>query len=388
ARQGATGFQIGLLTAGPGVVSLFYSMPAGRRLRNKDVVFETFRTSFWHRLGYMAFVLVPWLVPYDWHTWSLVVITLLMSIPGTVLAIGFNAAFAELVPPELRARVVGRRNALLAVSTTLTSLACGQVLDRVLFPLNYQFVFALGAVGAMLSTFHLGRLSRYKYPPARTGKLLMDLARPGLVRLVDSLRHPVGLRFLAHNHREESSRLNILRGSFGRLMLTYLVFYSFQFLPIPLFPLFFVNDLALSDGLISLGSALFYSSMFLSSLITARMTMRYSHRGMLILGGLLYGTYPLFNGLASGVGLYLFAAFTGGIVWSIVNSGLVNYLMERVPEDDRPAHMAVHNIVLNTGMLIGALGGPLLVGAFGLRQVILGSGILRTISGIVFWLLA
>jgi predicted MFS family arabinose efflux permease len=62
--------------------------------------------------------------------------------------------------------------------------------------------------------------------------------------------------------------------------------------------------------------------------------------------------------------------------------------MERVPEDDRPAHMAVHNIVLNTGMLIGALGGPLLVGAFGLRQVILGSGILRTISGIVFWLLA
>jgi hypothetical protein len=50
--------------------------------------------------------------------------------------------------------------------------------------------------------------------------------------------------------------------------------------------------------------------------------------------------------------------------------------------------MAAHNIVLNTGMLIGALGGPLLVGAFGLRQVILGSGILRTISGIVFWLLA
>lgn len=388
ARQGATGWQVGLLTAGPGIVNLLFSMPASRYLRGKDVVWETFLTSFWHRIGYIVLILIPWMVPTKWHVWSLVAVNLAMSIPGTILAIGFNAAFADLVPPELRARVVGRRNALMAVSTTLTSLACGQVLDRVVFPLNYQVVFAIGALGAMMSTFHLGRLSRYKHKLPRVGKLFMDLARPGLMRFVDSVRHPVGLRFLLRKPAKPAARLEILTGPFGKLMITYLVFYFTQYLPIPLFPLFFVNDLNLSDGMISLGSALFYLAMFLSSLMTAQLTIRFSHRGMLVLGGLLYGFYPLFNGLAGGVVLYLIAAVAGGLVWPIANSGMVNYLMERVPEDDRPAHMAVHNIVLNMGMLIGAMGGPLLLEFFGLRQVILASGFLRTLSGVIFWLMA
>ena len=81
-----------------------------------------------------------------------------MSIPGTLLAICFNAMFADVVPAEIRGEVVGKRNALLAVSMTITTLVCGQLLDRIAFPFNYQIVFAVGALGAALSTYYLGQL--------------------------------------------------------------------------------------------------------------------------------------------------------------------------------------------------------------------------------------
>ncbi len=74
----------------------------------------------------------------------------MMSLPGTTLAIGFNAMFAEVVPEEWRAEVVGKRNAILAVSMTVSTLLSGKLLDLFAFPLNYQIVFGLGAVGRSL----------------------------------------------------------------------------------------------------------------------------------------------------------------------------------------------------------------------------------------------
>jgi predicted MFS family arabinose efflux permease len=72
----------------------------------------------------------------------------------------------------------------------------------------------------------------------------------------------------------------------------------------------------------------------------------------------------------------------------VVNAALLNRLLERVPEDDRPAHMALHNIALNLGILGGSLLGPLLGSWAGLRPTLLLAAGLRVISGIVFALLA
>jgi len=58
--------------------------------------------------------------------------------------------------------------------------------------------------------------------------------------------------------------------------------------------------------------------------------------------------------------------------------------MERVPEDDRPAHMALHNLVMNLGILSGSLLGPLLAQGLGLRHSLFLAGGLRLAAGIVF----
>jgi hypothetical protein len=242
ARVGADAFQISLLTSGPAVVNLLLSLPAGRWLEGRRMTSVAFQTSLWHRLGFVLMVPLPWLVPPAAQAWALPAIVVLMSIPGTVLAIAFNAMLADVVAPEWRASVVGRRNALLAVSSTAASLLCGQLLDRVAFPLKYQVVFALGVLGAGLSSFYLGLVRAPGTPPRRVGQPLLDMARPGaLLRIGDALRQNVALRFLTRAGARDLVRPDLLRGPYGLLLLAYLAFYVFQYLSIPLMPVFWVN---------------------------------------------------------------------------------------------------------------------------------------------------
>jgi MFS family permease len=389
ARLGADTFQVSILSSGPAVINLLASLPAGRWLEGRSAVRVAFLTSLWQRAGYLLLIPLPWVLSGPPAAWAVSGIIVATAIPGTLLAIAFNAMFADVVPPEWRAHVVGRRNALLAISSTLTSLACGQLLDRLAFPLDYQVVFTLGAVGAALSSFYLGRLRAPRDLPPRVGRLLEDHARPGgLLRFGDAIRQSVGLRFLTRAGGRAMLRPDLLRGPFGLLLAAYLVFYIFQYLSIPLMPVFWVNDLGISDGVISVGNAIFYGTMLAASLSLRRLSARLGNRGVLVAGTWLYGLYPLLNGLATDATLFYVASLVGGAVWGVVNGGLVNRLMERVPEDDRPAHMAFHNLALNIGILAGSLLGPALGTWLGLRPALIVSAGLRLLGALMLALWA
>ncbi len=384
-RQGASAFQLALLTAGPAVVNLLCSIPFGRWVEGRPLVQAVFRSSLLTRLAYLLLVPIPALMPQEAQVWAVIALTALMSVPGTLMAIAFNALFADLVPPDWRAFVVGRRNALLAVVLTATVLVCGRLLDTQPFPANYQWVFAIGAAGAMVSSYHLGGL---KAPsddllPARIGKPLLDLAGPGSLRLLDADRSSPGLRFLTRAHGRRLLRLDLLRGPFGVFILAYLAFYTFQYLPLPVFPIFWVRELRLTDGAIGLGSALFYVGMMATSLALRRATGLLGHRRLVHVSSLLYAAYPFLTWQAQDATLFWVASAFGGAVWGLLNGALVNRLMERVPDDDRPAHMAIHNLALNLGILLGSLLGPSLAAGFDLRGTMLGAGILRLLGGVI-----
>ena len=123
ARIGASNFQLSILTAGPAVVNLLISLPAGRWLETRSFTRTAYVTSIFHRVGYV-FILLVMLIFVERIQISL------------VLMIAFNAMFAEIVPPRRRGLVVGRRNALLAVSMTTSALIAGQLLEQIAFPIN------------------------------------------------------------------------------------------------------------------------------------------------------------------------------------------------------------------------------------------------------------
>jgi len=370
ARLGASGFQIGLLSAGPAVINLIFTLPSGRWLEGKSLIKASFRSAILQRLGYVFLVALPWLfTSSEGQVWGLIWTTLVMSVAGTVLAISFNALFAEVLPPEHRAHAVGRRNILLAISITLATLLCGQILDRVAFPHNYQIVFLIGAAGAMLSSLHIGRIR--KQDP------------------IDEVANLAGAEDnekISYPKRKSLLRLDLLAGPFGIFMLSYLAFYAFQYFPVPLFPIAYVDSLHMTDGMIGLGTAMFYGAMMLASFRLGYYSTRYGHRKVLLVSAALFPIFPLLLGMAKGPELYYLACLIGGAINAMLSGAIINRLMDRVPADDRPAHMALHNLALNLGILAGSLLGPVSADLIGVQpSLFVGAG-LRLLAAGFFWL--
>jgi len=381
ARLGASSLQIGLLSAGPAIVNLAITLPAGRWLEGRHLARATFLSSVWQRIGFVIIVALPWFLDEQARVWGLVWITLIMSVPGTLLSIAFNAVFAEVVPAEWRARAVGWRNALVAVSVTLTTILCGRILDLVAPPYNYQIVFLIGGVGGMMSSYYLGRIRLASAPP------LAVQARKSMRQWGETLRLGWGQLTRPRAKGKSLLRLDLLRGPFGLFMLSYLAFYACQYLGLPIFPLFYVRELDLTDGAISVGGALFHGTMMLASLCLNRVTLRLGNRKMLVASVTLFGLYPLILGFAQDAWLYYIASVVGGVVFAFLNGAMINRLMERVPADDRPAHMTLHNLALNLGILAGSLLGPALGDWLGLREALYLTAALRMLAGLLFFFL-
>lgn len=385
ARLGATNFQLSILTAGPAVVNMLISLPAGKWLENRSFTRTVYLTSILHRAGYV-FVLLVMLIFAEHLQISLVLlITVVMSIPGAVLMIGFNAMFAEIVPPDRRGQVVGRRNALLAISMTTTALIAGQLLEHIAFPLNYQIVFFIGIIGGALSCYEIGRLREIPggKPAPRIGKPFMDRARPGMGAAHYGRRYIPGMRFLTRG--VDMLRVDLLRGEFGLFLVAMFSFYITQYLVIPLFPKYSVDYMGLTDGVISIGTAFFQVTVFFSSMRLGRVSDRLGHHRLMVLSILGFAAFPLSIGLVPTVPAYMVGAAVGGIGWGFLGGALANRLMERVPEDDRPAHMALFNLTLNVGVLAGSLLGPVLSGITGIQAAMVIGGVLRILSAGILW---
>jgi MFS family permease len=381
ARLGASNLQIGLLSAGPAIINLLISLPVGHWLEGRPLVRTAFWSAFWQRIGLIVLIFLPWLLAEAAQTWGIVGLMLVISAPAAILMIAFNTLFADVIPPHLRGEVVGRRNALSAVTTMVSLLVSGQILVYVHYPTNYQIVFAIGAIGAMMSTYHVGRIRSTKEPALQWKWSIVKFTH-----LREIFLHRLQWKPENFVNGKVFQRLDVLRGPFGLFMTAYLAFYTFQYISISIGPVYFVRTLNLKDNAIGLGSALFNLILMMASMYVGRLATRFSNRRLMVTSGMLFGLYPLIMGLARNAWLYYVGSAVGGIIWAVVNVGMINRLMERVPEDDRPAHMAIHNLVLNLGILVGSLVGPLIGDLSGLRTTMyIGAG-LRLLAGVLLWM--
>ncbi|MEJ2747056.1 MAG: MFS transporter [Anaerolineae bacterium] len=386
-RLGANGLQIGLLNAIPALVSLFFTLPAGHWLQNRSIRLGVFWMSLLNRLFYITWIFLPLLLGASGQIQALMGLVLIMSIPGTALAVGFNALFAEAVPPEWRGHVAGVRNGLLAIVFVIVSLLCGFILEWLPFPLGYQVVFGLGFIGGMMSSYHLWfvRPVTGETPRPMTNGHVNDLARPGHMRTVgDGRLAAVGLRFLTRL-KQPWLNLNLLRGPFGLILLLFFLFHFTQYLAIPLFPLYWVHQLHLTDQEISLGIAVFYGAVLLGSSQLARLTRRLGNQHLFAVGVGAMSMYPALTAVTDNLQLFLITSAVGGLAWSLVGGASANYLLEKIPADQRPSHLAWYNLALNAAVLGGSLLGPALAGAIGIVAALALAAAGRFLAAIGLW---
>ncbi len=362
ARLGATGAQIGLIGAIPAVVTLALAMPTGRWLERRPINRAVVRTSVVSRLFYLLLVPLPFFLPESLQIWAIMIITLAMTIPGAATTIGFQALFADTVPIEWRAHVAGIRNAVLAVTTTVTILLSGQILGRVLFPGGYQVVFIIGTLGALLSSVSLALIKSHPVPePCENEK---DGVQANILRSNKLLR------------------IDIIRGKYGLVIGLLFLFHLAQYLPIPVFPLFSVNYLKFSDEYISLCNAVFNFAVFLGSTRLERVSLRFGNHRVVAVGILILAFYPGILSFTNGLVLFLLASVVGGLAWSMVGGAIYNYILDYVPVTDRPAHLALYNFALNGAILIGSMIGPVIAAGIGFVPALALFAVCRFCSGL------
>lgn len=390
ARIGASAFQLSLMAALPAVVNLLFALPAGRWLQDKPVDRATVITAILNRWFYIIWVFLPVLLVPSGQVWALVLITLLMSIPGTALSISFNALFAEAVPPDWRAQVAGVRNAAYALSSILTTLVCGWLLNTMSFPLGYQLVFTIGVVGAIMSTVHLLFIHPVEGVARSNGKMrLRDWAEPGILHTWNSVRTTVGLRFLMR--REASTGppnrwlVPLSDDRYKGVLLLVFGMHLTLYLAVPLFPLALVRELELPDNIIALGNGLFYVSLFVGSLAHDAIFRRLGNQRTMALGLMVISAYPLLVGLADGAPLYLVAALLGGLGWSLAGAAVGNYVLQETPDDQRPAYLAWYNIALQAGILLGSLIAPTLAALWSVSTAMIFAALCRFATGVYAW---
>lgn len=371
ARLGASPLQISLVTAGPALVNLFLALPAGRWIRGRSYSRVVFYCAIAYRLPYFGLILFPTLLlnrP-EMQIWVLVSLFIAISPFMLVLTIALTSLIAEVAPAEWRGELVGRRTALLALSWTVTSLVCGQILDLWPYPANFQVVFGIGVLGSLLSLFHLGRLR-------------LDPNRPPAVRQPGST---VAAVMSAAVSGKSLLRLDILSNrSFGFFLAGVLTLQTVRNIPIPLYSILWVNELDLSNSSISLALGLTQIALVFSALNLGHAGRRWGFRRLLAGGSTLLAVQPFLNGLASSRWLVWAGAVFGGTANAWIDGALVNRLMEQTPQEDSVAYNALYFFVTNGGVLVGALLGPALVGGLGLRPVLLLVALLLLVNRFVF----
>lgn len=354
-RIGATAFQMGMLTAIPALMNLIITMPAMLMLRGVPVMKIVPRAALITRAFYLLLVPLPILLPPETQTWVILGIILLQSISGTVAGMIGNAFLAESIPVEWRGQVVGTRTALVSIATMLTSIVVGQILNTMSLSNGYLVVFAIGFVGSIASVYHLFQVKAVAPPePLPVNNTTSD----GKVRF------------------------SLLKGPFGRMLLMMFLLNIAIFIPQPIFPLYQVNVLQLSDQTISLAASLFSLILFISSAQSGALARRIGFRRMTGVGMLIAAVSTAMFTFSFNPWIYFGTQLVGGVGWALYSSGAVNYLLESIPPDDRPPHLAWYNLAINAAVLICGLASQQLVGSFGLFGGMVLAIVVRFLAGL------
>ncbi len=375
ARIGANTSEIGLITAMPAMVNLLLALPAGSWLKSRPIDKSVFWTSLGQRFFYLFMAFLPWLISDNLQVWMLILFTLLMSIPGSAIAVGFNELFASAIPARFRGVVAGRRNAVFAITSIISAVVSGQLLEVVPFPINYQIVFAMGFFGAFMSSMHL----RSVHPISEE----YDQAAETPVINIKEYKHKI-VRFFGKFWYQIQRKLHveILHGVFARSLGLLTLFHMAHYLSIPIFPVYTVHVLGLSDSMLSLGNALFYLTMFIGSTQVGKLSFLIGNKNITGIGICILGFYPALLSFAEGPFLFYVASIIGGFAWALVNTSMINYLLEKVPISDRTGYLAWFSLAANAAVLIGTLVGPIIGNEIGLTVALLVFAFMRTSAGL------
>lgn len=363
ARLGASNFQVGLLSAMPGLTGLVLAIIVGRFLQTRRNIVPWFSLSRLLVLSSYALTgLVAFFVADALAIKSILTIWALATLPQTALAVAFSVVMNAVAGPEGRYNLLSRRWAIIGLTNAVVTFLATQMLDRVLFPLNYKILFIALSVGGLVSFYFSSRIS------------LPDQAAPPLVKAGQSLAATL------RDYRE-LLRANPAFVSFVSKRFVYL---SAMALGAPIFPLYYVRQAQASDAQIGAINMTLTLMLMVGYFSWARISRKRNARFVL---------------LATTLGLTLYPALTAATIrveWMIAIAGLAGFfqagidlvffdeLMKTVPPEYSATFVSIAQSLQYLSAILAPLAGSLLADTLGLAGALLVSAGLRLIGFLLF----
>jgi MFS transporter len=348
-RLGASGNDVGLLTALPALTAFILAIPFGRWLQGRRNIvpwYSGLRLIAWSTYAVMAAVAA--LLPADEAVPVILVVWALASLPSCAALVAFPIVMDGAAGKDGRFELLGRRWAVAGVTGAVAVALGGQLLAAVPFPLNFEVllvIVSLAGLGSYLQS------SRIVIPD--------QAAAPGIAEA------PLGERLRA------LWRLVVANRSFVRFELRSFVYTASIGLALPVLPLFYVHDVAASDAWIGvIGSAQSVGAVL--GYLAARQLARRGRGSVVLLPSMLaMALLPAGLWLVSWLPAVAAIGFFVGVSSAAAQLALFDAFMRRVPTEVGVTFSSVDQSLQNFALVFAPNAAGFLAVAFGARATLL-----------------
>ncbi|MFL5800681.1 MAG: MFS transporter [Roseiflexaceae bacterium] len=366
-RLGASPFLVGLLTSMPALTGIILAIPVGRLLeRQRNIVPWYSRARVWVLGSYALTGLVPFLFPREVAPIPIIAIWAVATVPQAIVNVAFTIVMGAVAGPNRRYYLMSRRWSSLGITSALTVALVGWLLDQFAFPINYQYVFIGSFIGGLLSFAFSSRIDIPDNDPSE---------QAGAVRHSWRVRLREGWAALREN------------GAYSRLLASQFVFRCGLTLALPLFPLYWVRELQISDSQIGLintvQNGVLLGAYFLWSELSRRkgtvLVLRICAFGLVL--------YPMLTGLTRSVPPLVLYAGLAGIFMAGIDLVLFDILLTICPRRHSASYIALYQLTTYVATFAAPILGTFLAERLGYAPALFISSGLRFAGATLFVLL-
>lgn len=353
---GATPIELGYITSLPYIVLLFSTaLSTWWRSRYPDSI----RALNWPSLGFRLVFLLPALTPLFPRPWQpvwLVLSAALPALPQGISSTIFITMMREAVPENRLTNMMSRRSMWMNITVGVAALGFGVWLEHAPFPLNYQVMFVVAFLLALMSHWHVMRVRVAPRPIVRPNR---ETIRPG----ISPLRSPV----------------------FQKVAFAAVIIHVAFFAILPVTPLHLVETLGATESFMAFFGIAELTAAALICLFTERLALAIGTRRMIGLAMIGTALSAIIMATADALPITLVGAAISGASWTAATIGLFSYFAESTRDlsaEEITRYSTVYHQVIFLAAFIGPMvGSNMANNGMSLVLVMLFGAVLRMISG-------
>lgn len=376
-RVDATTSELGWISSLPALVLLFSAALGSWWIHHYR---NSVQAVFWPALAYRFVFLLPVFTPFlpvDWQPAWLILSVTLPALPQGIASVVFVVMMREAVNKAQLTSLLGRRALAMNVCVAIGALIFGVLLEKAPFPINYQTMYVVAFVLALVSMLHIVRIRvnannaakiASQTMPAVTSEVLAAAptlpARPAPVKKVSPWRV----------------------GKFQRVAVAAALLHMAFFSVFPITPLYLMQRMDATEGFMAIFAFVELASAGLIAILADRIVKHYGNPALMMISIVSTGLASVIIAFSPNLNPTLIAAALTGAGWTAAGIGLFGYFADHTPMEESARYVTAYHQIIFLAMFIGPMFGTMLANkGINLAFVLLVGAALRITSGLVIY---